>query len=54
MKLTLIVRLMLCWEILTVRSGHKHTAQEKILSTFQCGYDAGFYDGIVSHSQDLY
>ena len=44
MKLTLINRLKLCLEILTVRSGHKHSAQEKQLSTFQRGYIAGRYD----------
>jgi len=54
MKLTIMVRLKLCWEILTVRSGHNHAAQEKILSTFQRGYEAGYYDGIVNHAQDLY
>lgn len=45
MKLTWWNRLKLCWEILTVTSGHKHTAQEKILSSFQRGYDAGRLDG---------
>ncbi|HBA1511074.1 hypothetical protein I5420_08080 [Citrobacter koseri] len=44
MKLTLINRLKLCWEILTVKSGHAHTAQEKQLSTFQRGYRAGLKD----------
>lgn len=43
-KLTIINRLKLCWEILTVRSGHKHSAQEKQLSTFQRGYGAGMKD----------
>lgn len=45
MKLTLIKRLKLAFEVLTIRSGHKHTAQEKQLSTFMRGYDAGFKDG---------
>ena len=44
MKLTLKNRLMLCWEILTARSGHAHTAQEKQLSTFIRGYEAGMRD----------
>lgn len=44
MKLTLKNRLMLCWEILTTRSGHAHTAQEKQLSTFTRGYEAGMRD----------
>lgn len=43
-KLTIINRLKLCWEILTVRSGHNHSAQEKQLSTFQRGYGAGTKD----------
>ena len=43
-KLTIINRLKLCWEILTVRSGHSHSAQEKQLSTFQRGYCAGMRD----------
>lgn len=45
MLLTLRNRLKLCFEILTVRSGHKHTAQEKQLSTFLRGYYAGLKDG---------
>jgi hypothetical protein len=44
MKLTIRNRLKLCWEILTIRSGHAHTAQEKILSTFERGYEAGRLD----------
>lgn len=44
MKLTLKTRLMLCWEVLTTRSGHAHTAQEKQLSTFIRGYEAGRRD----------
>ena len=44
MKLTLLNRLKLCYEILTVTSGHGHTAQEKLLSTFQRGYAAGRHD----------
>ena len=45
MKLTIINRLKLCFEILTVRSGHKHPAFEKQISTFQRGYVIGFRDG---------
>ena len=44
MKLTIINRLKICFEVLTIRSGHKHTAQEKILSTFMRGYVAGVLD----------
>lgn len=51
MKLTLINRLKICWEVLTIRSGHGHAAQEKILSTFQRGYSAGFEDG-KRHGQE--
>jgi hypothetical protein len=54
MKLTFINRLKLCWEILTARSGHEHPAQEKQLSSFQRGYEAGLYDGLVGHAQDIY
>ena len=45
MQLTLINRLKLCYEILTIRSGHAHRAQEKGLSTFQRGYMYGLEDG---------
>jgi hypothetical protein len=44
MRLTIFVRLRLCWEILTTRSGHAHHSQEKQLSTFQRGYAAGLND----------
>jgi hypothetical protein len=49
--LTLRHRFKLIIEILTIRSGHKHTANEKQLSTFQKGYhagmkDAGYYEKI--------
>lgn len=45
MRLTVINRLKLCWEIITARSGHAHLAQEKQLSVFIRGYDAGLSDG---------
>lgn len=44
MKMTFLFKLKLCYEILTLKSGHKHSAQEKQLSTFQRGYDAGMKD----------
>lgn len=44
MKLTIRNRIKLCFEILTIRSGHAHTAQEKQLSTFLRGYRAGMKD----------
>ena len=45
MKLTFLNRIRLCLEILTVKSGHAHSAQEKQLSTFIRGYEAGLKDG---------
>lgn len=45
-KLTIILRLKLCLEILTKRSGHNHSAQVKGLSVFECGYHAGFVDAM--------
>lgn len=44
MKLTFLNRVKICWETLTIRSGHAHTAQEKQLSIFQHGYHAGLKD----------
>jgi len=44
MKLTLLNRLRICFEVLTIRSGHKHHSQEKQLTTFQNGYAAGYAD----------
>lgn len=46
MRLTIIHRLKLCFEILTSRSGHNHSSNEKQLSLFQRGYLAGYADGI--------
>lgn len=45
MKLSLKNRLILCWQIWTTTSGHKHPASEKDLKIFQNGYKAGFADG---------
>lgn len=53
MKLTLKNRLKLCFEILTVRSGHSHKAQEKQLSTFMRGYEAGRTDEKLIRLSDL-
>jgi len=47
MQLTLINRLKICFEVLTIRSGHKHPASEKQLSTFLHGYSYGFDDGEI-------
>ena len=44
-RLTILARLKICFEVLTIRSGHAHTAQIKQLSTFMRGYDAGLKDG---------
>ena len=41
MTLTFYNRLKICWEVLTIRSGHDHPAQEKDLKVFQRGYEAG-------------
>ena len=45
MNLTMVNKIKLCFEILTAKSGHKHPAQEKQLSTFIRGYEAGLKDG---------
>ena len=37
----MVNKIKLCFEILTAKSGHKHPAQEKQLSTFKRGYSAG-------------
>ena len=47
MTLTIKNRIILCWEILTITSGHKHPAHVKQLSTFMDGYTAGFKDGLL-------
>jgi hypothetical protein len=52
MKLTIANRLKLCFEILTIRSGHRHSAQEKCLSTFRRGYDAGRKDEQLERIED--
>jgi len=52
MKLTLINRLKLVFEILTIRSGHKHKADIKQLSTFQKGYRAGMKDNQLEGWKD--
>ena len=44
MKLTILKRLKICFEVMFIRSGHGHTAQEKQLSVFQRGYEAGMKD----------
>lgn len=44
MRLTILNRLKLCFEILTIRSGHKHSAHEKQLSIFKRGYESGMKD----------
>lgn len=43
-KLTILKRLKLVFEILTIKSGHKHSAQIKQLSIFKEGYSAGRRD----------
>ena len=51
MKLTFLNRLRLCFEILTAKSGHAHSAQEKQLSTFKRGYSAGINDEKLSNKE---
>jgi hypothetical protein len=43
-KLTLINRIRLCVEILTIKGRNKSPAYEKQLSTFMRGYDSGRND----------
>lgn len=50
MKLTLRHRIKLCWEILTITSGHAHSAFEKNLPIFQRGYVAGRKDSALEKS----
>ena len=56
MQLSIVNRLKICWEVLTASSGHAHTAQEKQLSTFVRGYDAGRkderYEQLDRHNND--
>lgn len=51
MKLTFWHRLKLCFEILTARSGHAHTALEKELPIFIRGYLAGIIDGKLDNEK---
>lgn len=52
MRLTFMNRLKLCFEILTIKSNHKHAAFEKNLSTFQRGYQCGLHDGSYEFAQN--
>lgn len=52
MKMTIWFRLKLCYEILTLRSGHKHASFEKQLSTFNRGYLAGMKDAKLEHMDE--
>ena len=47
MKLTVLKRLSICFEVLTIKSGHNHTAQVKQLSVFKYGYDCGMKDANI-------
>ena len=51
MNLTMVNKIKLCLEILTAKSGHKHKAQEKQLSTFQRGYAAGMRDEKLNNKE---
>jgi hypothetical protein len=53
-KLTFINRIKICYEVIFIVSGHsKQTAQEKQLSTFQRGYDAGRIDQKLEDEEDV-
>lgn len=52
MKLTILNRLKICFEILTIRSGHNHCANEKQLSIFINGYMAGFKDARLESNHE--
>jgi hypothetical protein len=45
-KLTLSLRLKICWSVLTQKEKHNHSSQVKSLKLFQCGYDCGFKDAM--------
>ena len=51
MNLTMVNKIKLCFEILTAKSGHKHPAQEKQLSTFKRGYSDGINDEKLSNKE---
>jgi hypothetical protein len=51
-KLTLAKRIKLAFEALTTTSGHNHSSDEKQLSTFQRGYDAGMKDARLMQKQN--
>jgi len=53
MKLSFKNRIKLCWEIISARSGHAHAAQEKQLSTFIKGYDAGRHDQQLEYNHQI-
>lgn len=53
MRLTLFHRLMLCCEILTTKSGHKHSSDEKQLSVFIRGYQDGLKDGCLECQETI-
>ena len=52
MSLTIKRRLSICIEVLFARSGHSYSAQEKQLSIFKRGYEAGFKDGAYGLVKD--
>jgi hypothetical protein len=54
MRLTFANRIKLAVEVLTTTSGHGHPSDEKQLSTFRRGYDAGMQDArLMQASADL-
>lgn len=51
MRLNIRNRLKLCFEILTSKSVYSHSSQEKQLSTFKRGYEAGLKDAYLEMKQ---
>lgn len=45
MRLTVLARLRICFEVLTMRGRYGYPAEEKRLSVFIRGYEAGLKDG---------
>ena len=52
-KVKISKRLKICFEVLFLRSGHKHPAQEKQISVFQNGYSAGLEDARFEYANEI-
>jgi hypothetical protein len=53
MRLTILRRLRICFEVLTTRDRHQTFTHEKCLPIFQRGYVAGLRDGHRESNADL-